>query len=121
MSISERKLNLLGVNEKLDIFLKVMIKNKCLDKIKVENNRKSILNGIKHFFNRYEQNNERIEIDFRVLLNILPEQQKTIFELHLNGFDNQAIAEKLNLSYNTVRNTLSTSKKKLRYLWHKFM
>lgn len=120
MPIEARKENLSGVNEKLPVFLKVIVKNKCLDKIKVDKNRKVLLNGISQFFNR-SYNNEAVKIDFSELIIMLPEQQRIIFQLHFDGYDNQSIAEKLNISYNTVRNTLSTSKKKLRHLWKQFM
>jgi len=121
MSTKDRKIILSGVNEKLDVYLKVMVKNKCLDKIKTENNRKSIRNGIIGLFSRYSFSNGTAESDYLALISVLPEQQKTIFELHMNGYDNQSIADELKISYNTVRNTLSTSKKKLRVLWNKLM
>lgn len=121
MSISERNNNLSEVNEKLETFLKVLVKNKCLDSIKVDKNRKSILNGITHLFTRSSISYEATDIDFSELAIMLPEQQRIIFEMHVNGYDNQAIADELKISYNTVKNTLSTSKRKLRYLWSKFM
>lgn len=44
-------------------------------------------------------------------------QQQRIFELHVQGFKNQEIAQQLNISENTVKNTLVTTKKKLRSIW----
>lgn len=121
MSTNDRSVILSEVYEKLNIYLKVMVKNKCLDKIKTDRNRKSIRDSIKVLFNRYEYSNGTAEFDYLELIAALPDQQKQIFEMHKDGFDNQSIAEELNISYNTVRNTLSTSKKKLRVLWHKLM
>lgn len=121
MDSKERFDKLSQVNEKLDTFLKVLVKNKCLDKIKVDKNRKSILNGISSFIIRSNRSYTMIDDDFRQMLELLPEQQKKILELHLDGYDNDSISTQLNISYNTVRNTLSTSKKKIRELWSKFM
>jgi RNA polymerase sigma factor (sigma-70 family) len=121
MNYSDRKKNLAGVNEKLETFLKVLVKNKSLDRLKTEKNRKQIISGIIHLFNRSNNNHDTTEIDWIELLILLPEKQRTIFNFHLAGYDNQAIANELDLSYNTVKNTLSSSKKKLRYLWRKLM
>lgn len=121
MSISDRVYLLSGVDEKLGAYLKVMVKNRCLDKIRTEKNRNSIQSGIINLFNRYSYNHGMAEADYLELIAVLPEQQRRIFEMHIDGFDNQAIAQELNISYNTVRNTLSTSKKKLRILWAKLM
>jgi len=121
MSKKDRIHILSGVNEKLEVYLKVMVKNRCLDKINIEKNRSSIRNGIIGLFNRYSYNNGTEESDYLELVSVLPEQQKIIFELHIEGYDNQAIADDLGISYNTVRNTLSTSKKKLRILWSQLM
>jgi RNA polymerase sigma factor (sigma-70 family) len=62
-----------------------------------------------------------LEESFHKMLDTLPNQQRIILELHLKGFDTNEIAQKLDISYNTCRNTLSTSKKKIRLLWSTFM
>jgi len=121
MSNKDRASLLSGINKKVGAYLKVMVKNRCLDKLRTENNRNSIHNGIISLFNRYSFNDAMVESDYLELIEFLPEQQRKVFEMHLDGFDNESIAEKLGVSYNTVRNTLSTSKKKLRILWNKLM
>ena len=121
MNTAERKDRLSGVNEKLETFLKVLVKNKCLDHIKVEKNRKSILNSMSSLFNRSNNSTSLIDADFKLMLATLPERQKEVLELHLEGYDNDEISERLNISYNTCRNTLSTAKKKIRELWGTFM
>ena len=120
-SVAQRKQNLDNVNDKLEAFLKVLTKNKCLDYIKVENNRRNILNGIYTLFNRSNNTNTFFEDDFLLVLDTLPQRQKQILQLHLQGFDNNEISDQLNISYNTVRNTLSTSKNKVRQLWKVFI
>jgi RNA polymerase sigma-70 factor (ECF subfamily) len=121
MNVSERKQKLGGVNEKLEVFLKVLVKNKCLDTIKVEKNRLTILNSIHLLFSRSLYTNELIHQDFEKMLDVLPNQQRKVLELHLKGFENEEISKQLGMSYNTCRNTLSTSKKKIRVLWSTFM
>lgn len=119
-SIQQRNSYLAEVNEKLEIFLKVLVKNKCLDQIKVEKNRRNILSGIFSLSNRYRNTDPLIEKDFQFMIETLPERQKQILELHLQGFDNKEISNRLEISYNTVRNTLHTAKSKIRHL-HKML
>lgn len=120
-SIEQRLDNLKYVDEKLEIFLKVLTKNRCLDFMKVENNRQNILNSIHSFFNRSTSTDSFFEKDFILLLDTLPYRQRQILELHLQGYDNSEISTELDISYNTVRNTLHTSKNKIRNLWKIFM
>lgn len=121
MTVEERKEKLVGVNEKLATFLKVLVKNKCLDYIKVEKNRTRIVNSMSAFFSRSNSSFSLVDEDFKLMLDTLPERQKEVLALHLEGYDNNEISEKLDITYNTCRNTLSTSKKKIRELWITFM
>lgn len=121
MTPTERNDRLSEVSEKLDVFLKVLVKNKCLDSIRVLDNRKNILGNIHSLFARSSRNHEMTANDFAVMMEFLPAQQRNILQMHLDGFDNNAISEKLNISYNTCRNTLSTAKRKTRELWVTFM
>lgn len=121
MSISERKQLLGEVDEKLSSFLKVLVKNKSLDLLKVEKNRKAILTSIQSLFVRSSELIEFTDEIYLKMLDILPYQQRIIFDLHLRGFSNEEISEQLSISYNTTRNTLSTAKKKLRKLWFIFI
>jgi DNA-directed RNA polymerase specialized sigma24 family protein len=50
------------------------------------------------------------------MLNELPDQEKEIIGLHLDGFNNHELADLFHLSEKTIRNKLSLSRKKmLRY------
>jgi DNA-directed RNA polymerase specialized sigma24 family protein len=54
---ADQRNELLGeVEDKLGTFLKVMVKNKCLDLIKIEKNRKNIITSIQGLFNRSDSN-----------------------------------------------------------------
>ena len=105
-------------------FLVIVIKNKCLDALKTKRLRDEIkkqivslinLKGTNEVFIRFEQ--EAISH----LLNNLPNREKQILQLHLIGYKNDEIATQLNISYNTVRNTLHIAKQRVNKLWHIFM
>ena len=121
MTPIERKDKLADVSDKLETFLKVLVKNRCLDTIKVQENRKNILANIHSLFVRSNRHHEMTDNDLAQMLDILPDQQRRILKLHLEGYDNNEISQQLNISYNTCRNTLSTAKKKTRELWATFM
>ena len=55
------------------------------------------------------------------LLNNLPNREREMIELHLQGYKNEEIATQLNISYNTVRNTLHSAKQRIKKLWQVFM
>jgi len=106
--------------------LYLILRNKCLDHIKIEVNRKRILeekfrlNGTVDLVSKNNAEEVFVSDSFNNLLGELGRRQKRVLQLHLDGFDNNEIAEKLEISYNTVRNTLSTSKKRVKDLWSIF-
>jgi RNA polymerase sigma factor (sigma-70 family) len=55
------------------------------------------------------------------LIDYLSNREKEILQLHLQGFKNDEIATQLNISYNTVRNTLHSAKQRVKKLWQLFM
>lgn len=124
-SLSDRKFLPMGAEFDIEAYFFRSIQNKCFDIIKNEKRRREILkgigDGIKHLFTRYTHEDSFVEANFLKLIDVLPERQKEILKMHLDGFQNEEIAENLNLSYNTVRNTLSTSKAKIRSLWSVYM
>lgn len=120
-SAQKRIDNLSGVSEKIETFLKVVVKNKCFDNLKVEKNRRGILNGIYHLSNRSINKDNFLIEDFEKMIDILPHRQKEVLSLHIVGFDNHEISSQLGITYNTTKNTLSTSKKKIKNLWKHFM
>lgn len=116
MSLIERKQNLEMVDEKLQGFLMIMVKYRCLDKLKVEKNRLGILKKLSlvNFFPSSILNNDVFENDIIELLLNLPDKQREVLELHLAGFDLDEIASRTETSYNTVRNQLSSARQKMR-------
>lgn len=106
----------------LDQFLHYIVKNKCIDHLRQEKNRiKLQKKRVLPFLPQYSSPDELMEEDISFLLQMVPGQQKKILQLHLDGYSNQDIADDIKISYNTVRNTLTVAKKKVRKLWNSFM
>ena len=123
-SPQERKEKLPNEVEHFERLVYTIIKNKCLDQLKVEKNRLRILKEeLKPSSNGHaETATEKIFVTeaFEALKEQLGARQKEVLELHLQGFDSLEIANKLKISRNTVQNTLNTSKKKVKSLWKDF-
>lgn len=97
------------------------LKNKCFDHNKVTQNRKRILDelprdDISHN-NNIEKHFEQEALE--LVKKQLSHRQKEILDLNLEGYNHNEIAEELDISYSTVRNTLSTSKKKIKEIWNR--
>jgi RNA polymerase sigma-70 factor (ECF subfamily) len=101
-----------------------IIKNKALDDIKQHKVRQEIKKQIVSLTNLISTNSifSRFEEDaIKQLLYNLPKREQEILQLHLQGFKNEEIANQLNISYNTVRNTLHSAKQRVKKLWQLFM
>jgi RNA polymerase sigma-70 factor (ECF subfamily) len=105
-------------------FLVTVVKNKCLDGIKTNKLQEEIK---KHLVTLVLPNSTnaafiRFELEaIKQLLNNLPNREREMIELHLQGYKNEEIAAQLNISYNTVRNTLHNAKQRIKKLWQLFM
>ncbi len=116
MDIEKRKSQIPDNPEHFTYLLIRMTKNLSLDILK----HKQIINQYRSDIKEIEpceqsdveRKWDKQTIDF-VIGQLLESEQK-IANLHFGGFSNDEIAQKLNLSYNTVRNQLSTAKKKIR-------
>jgi len=101
-------------------FLHVIVRNKCLDEMKISKNREKIIDLIRKRFNQVEYNNAYASFTkeyYTMLLDTLEPREREIIELHLSGFKNEEISQKLSISYNTVKNNIYESKKKLKQVW----
>lgn len=114
------------IEEEINIkaLLLVMVKNKSLDVVKTKNTRNRIIDGIKKFlpidvFNGAKQT--LTDDNFIALLICLPEKEKQIITLSIEGFSNKEIGKQLNLSEKTIANLLSMARKKVKNLWETFM
>ena len=108
----------------IEAYLSVAIKNKCLDTKKINNNREKILYSVRYLFNPTIKNSslEKFCQDgLKAMLDKLQPREQEIIKFHLDGYSNDEIAARLNLTYNTVKNNIYESKKKLKNLWELFM
>ena len=105
-------------------YLSVIIKNKSIDTRKVNSNREKIIQSIRFIFRKEENNHAEarfISDGLGQMLNELQPREQQIIRLHLDGYKNEEIASMLNISYNSVKNNIYESKKKLRMIWDVFM
>jgi len=124
MSIEKRKQKFIVEEIDIKALLLLMVKNRSLDVIKTKKNRNRIVDGIKNLLPRIGFNSviETItEENFKLLLACLPQKEKTILSMSIEGYSNQEIAEQLQLSEKTIFNLLSISRKKVKELWNMFM
>lgn len=108
----------------LKSLLIVIVKNKCLDVLKTNKNRTRIIDGIKSLWSNTTSNLVKQHIadeNFEKMASCLPEKERQILKLNLDGFKNQEISNQLNISEKTVSNSLSISRKKVKDLWEVFM
>jgi RNA polymerase sigma-70 factor (ECF subfamily) len=104
--------------------LLVMVKNRCLDEIKQRQNRKRIIGEIMHLFNYSSFNKSIDNIDkacFEALCECLPEKERSILLLNIDGFSHQEISVRTGLSEKTISNNLTLARKKVKELWEDFM
>lgn len=126
LKMSNEKRHQKFIVDQIDLksLLIVIVKNKCLDVLKTYKNRNRIIEGIKSLWtstasNLAEQN--LVTENFEKLASFLPEKERKILKLNLDGFKNQEISSQLNISEKTVSNSLSISRKKVKDLWEVFM
>jgi RNA polymerase sigma factor (sigma-70 family) len=98
-----------------------VVKNGCSDylrrskyKVKVEGQLKQTASLAENMIERRYQQNELIELIYKRIDN-LPKQMKLVFKLtYLEGYNRAEVAQRLNLSENTIRNTNAAAMKAIR-------
>lgn len=124
MTPEKRKENFLDKQINLKALMRVIVKNKSLDVLKIKKNRNRILDGIKDLFPTSSRNLSRktfSDENFETMMNCLPEKEQLVLKLNIDGYKNFEISEKLNISEKTVSNLLSISRSKIKNLWTTFM
>ena len=114
------------IEQEIDVkaLLIVMIKNKCLDELKQRKNRNRIVSNIIHLFNYSSVNTSIENIDkesFQSLCKCIPEKERLILLMNIDGFNHSEIADKTGLSEKTISNNLTLARKKVKQLWEDFM
>jgi RNA polymerase sigma-70 factor (ECF subfamily) len=108
----------------IEAWLYVAVRHKAMDHRKISVNREKIDLSIRFVSKSDTVNNafERIsKADLLRMLEHLQPRQKEILNLHISGYKNEEIAEKLDLTYNTVKNNIYEARQRLRKLWTVFM
>ena len=107
VEVKERKTKWLEVNS-VKTYLSVAVRNKSIDYLRKK----------KLHLSKNEVLDESITIEdnpfFAESLMLLKEEEKEVFQLHLDGYKNEEIAKKQQLTEKTVRNKLSLTRKKMR-------
>lgn len=104
--------------EEIMAWLVIVVRNQSLDMLKVTLNRRRLVSlfNFDHFTNNKWY--EKVEKDnLKTILKMLSPKEADVFGLHLEGYSNDEIKDRLNVSYATVKNQLHDAKKKLRKIW----
>ncbi len=105
-------------------FLLISVRNACIDQLRKQKTRSTILSRIGKSFAFWKQPEayDKFEFEaFALILEQLSNREKEIVQEHLNGQTNKEIAAKMNISELTVRNTLHNARKRIRKIWSIFM
>lgn len=124
MSLEKRKEKFMDEQINLKALLIVMVKNRCLDTLKISQNRSRILDNLSDSFSKVSQNNVRDDFakdNMKMLLACLPEKEQSVMVLYLEGYKHQEISEKLQLTEKSISNLLSLSRRKIKNIWRIFM
>lgn len=115
MEVAERMQKIPRDPDALKGWLYMVTKNLCLDWIK---HRKIVLRYLETredepvIYSDAERNWDTQVIE--QVMKHLVESEQRVARLHFAGYTHEEIANRLNVSYNTVRNQLSSAKKKIR-------
>lgn len=93
-----------------------ILRNLCVDQLRKQHRRQHILLQLFTTIEEVEINTAH-KNDLLVITNLLAPRQREILLLHTNGYSNTEIAAQLNISYHSVKNTLSDAKSKFK-LWY---
>ena len=118
VKLLEHEIVLERSEDEIKAWLIVVVKNHCLDFNRTSSNRNLILSFLNFDYLTENKWYEKVEKDsVQKLINLLSTKEAEVFNLHLEGYTNDEIKEKLSVSYSTVKNQLYEAKKKLRKIW----
>ena len=106
----------------LEGWLMVSVKHRAMDMVKIEENRRKKSPDVRSNI-AYQTLNLSEEAltrqRFQYMCRFLQPRQREVIELHIEGYRNEEIADRLKLSYNTVKNNIYEARQKLREIWQK--
>ncbi len=102
----------------VEALLLAIVRNKCLDYLKITAGRLRILKEAES--NEVNDSREASDIvkHLEQCMNELTEDERNLMQLHLLGFNNHEIGDRIQISEKTVRNKLSLTRKRIIKLWH---
>ena len=107
VEVKERKAKWKDVNT-VKTYLSVAVRNKSIDYLRKTKRNSDKTDALSEKFTLEENP------FFAEVLTFLKDEEKEVFQLHLDGYKNIEIAEKQQLTEKTVRNKLSLTRKKMR-------
>ncbi len=124
MSMEARIEHFGGADDNLEGWLMVSVKHRAMDLVKIEENRRKKSPEVRsniadQTLNLSEESLTRQRFQF--MCGFLQPRQREVIELHIEGYRNEEIADRLKLSYNTVKNNIYEARQKLKLIWHRFM
>jgi len=124
MSVEARIEHFGGADDNLEGWLMVSVKHRAMDLVKIEENRRKKSPEVRsniadQTLNLSEESLTRQRFQF--MCGFLQPRQREVIELHIEGYRNEEIADRLKLSYNTVKNNIYEARQKLREIWQRFM
>ena len=100
------------------------VKNGCIDRYRRRSRQTGIISMIKSSLPRWNSPEVYSKFETEALtvsMEFLSKREKEIILAHLNGLKLEEIAEHLQLSKLTVRNTLQNARTRIRKVWKIFM
>ena len=107
VDVKERKVKWDEVNT-VKAYLSRAVRNKSIDYLRKTNRNSAKTDDLSEKFTLEENP------FFAEVLTFLKDEEKEVFQLHLDGYKNEEIADKQQLTEKTVRNKLSLSRKKMK-------
>ena len=115
---NSERINRWNTIENAEALLLAIVRNKCLDYLKISANRLRILeNQSENDFIDEQDKNDLIQ-QLEQCLKDLNEADRKIIQMHFKGFSNHEIGENFNMNEKTIRNKLSLSRKRIIKLWN---
>ena len=92
--------------DKIKSYLYSATKNSCLNYLRklkiIDGNKDKLIETIFHYSNEYLDDGEAVDLEMQSCISKLPEQQKIILKLKIEGRSYKEISEILNISQGTV-------------------
>jgi RNA polymerase sigma factor (sigma-70 family) len=95
----------------IQAYLSTAVKNKAIDHIRAEKSHLDILMGLP------QESLQANDLSILEELAHLPQKETELFQLHLDGYSNTEIAQQTKVSEKTVRNKLSSTRRKMALIY----